>query len=89
MGGLLNLYLILIAVYVRRRQNRGDIHCPSYIPHPGYLLFIDMSVMGGCFAWGGLTFTFSVLGEDALSSVYTFGLILVGSVHCKDCWRLS
>lgn len=70
--------MVLIAVYVRHRQNKGDIHCPGYMPHPGFLQFIDICVMGGCLGWGGLSAAFSILGEDALYGVYSFAMLFVG-----------
>ena len=65
-GALLDLYLVLAGVYVRRRQNAGDIHCPDYLPHPGFVLAIDLCVTAGLLAWGGLTAFFGIYGEHSL-----------------------
>ena len=77
-GGLLDLYLILAALRVRARQKRGDVHCPSYIPHPGYLLFLDFSVFGGLIGWGSINAWFGIAGEDDINTVYSFAILLTG-----------
>jgi hypothetical protein len=77
-GGLLDLFMICMAFFVRRVHSQGQFDYTGYIPYPGFLLFIDLCVMGGCLGWGSINIAFAILGEEAPYIVYSFAMIAVG-----------
>jgi uncharacterized membrane protein YtjA (UPF0391 family) len=79
--------MILNALYVRRQQKKGPYHGPYYLPHPGYLLFIDICVMGGCIGWGGLSAAFAFLARDGIYIVYSLSMLVLGYV--SGCSNMS
>jgi hypothetical protein len=54
------------------------MHAPARLPHPGFVLALDICITGGCLAWGGLCAAFGIMGEDGVWAAYSFFLIFVG-----------